>query len=259
MFLRFYLALICFAIPKIGVIGAIIISVMVIFITVGMYERSIRKQAAQCSNQSAETNPSAGTNQPPTAETTVPKCVINGPVQSVYMNGKEPHFLLEEYKTAWQMILNIDERRGKFVRYYSFIFLGVFSLSVNLLKNVGSSNPLLFPQAIMITGLLTSAIVVGAVVMRLLYAERNANIRYRKKVNLIREILLKNSKNTDVTDYLTYKELGIKTFTKDEQPKGLGGTLRAMFFWIAVEIAGLLSGIVYVWIIYHITNCTPCY
>lgn len=170
------------------------------------------------------------------------------------MIEKGRDLLIEEYKTAWQMILNIDERRGKFIHYFSFVFIGVIGVVVNLLKDINlfdEVSTLCPSQVVMVNVLLFVATIVGLTVIYMLIAERAANIRYRKKVNLMRELLYKA---TDIPkdEYLDRNrkdsvDLGIKTFHNDKQPKGIGKTLRGGFGFVIIVIACFAAGLYLSW------------
>ncbi len=167
------------------------------------------------------------------------------------ISRKEIDFLIEEYKTAWQMILNIDERRGKFIQYYSFVFIGVIGLVITLLKDMNllkNTNPLLLSREIAAIVLLLVTAIAGIAIIYMLWAERKSNVRYRKKVNIIRGILLAKSKNADIIKYLKHKELGIKTAQDNESIKPVGSTLTRIFLFIGIEIAILLGGVLFLWI-----------
>jgi len=174
----------------------------------------------------------------------------NKPVQ-----GRD--FLLEEYKASWKMILAIDERRGKFVQYYSAVVIAVLAFCANLLKDKNlfdKACPLDSSTVRIINCLALLTIVAGFAVIWMLIAERCANIRYRKKVNLIRELILEG---TDFSGdkYLgneAYEDLGVKKFSGKPciQPKCIGKTLKGVFAFILIEMVFLLAtlwsfGIVY--------------
>lgn len=149
------------------------------------------------------------------------------------------------------MILNIDERRGKFLQFFSFIFVGVLSIFVTLMNNTGV--PCL-SEAIFFTVLLFSTFLTGLAFMWALCSERKANIRYRKWINLIREIFLGTVENpktseefidSELRKYLTMKDWGIKT-SGDNIDK-IGGTLTGIFICMAIELLTLQAAIVYIW------------
>lgn len=187
--------------------------------------------------------------------------------QQADMSKKEIDFLIEEYKTAWQMILNIDERRGKFIQYYSFVFVGVIGLVVTLLKNVNlfkNSNPLIFSREVSASLLLMATAIAGVTIIYMLWTERKSNVRYRKKVNIIRGILLTKSKNSDIIEYLKHKQLGIKIAEDNDSIRPVGSTLTGIFLLIGIEIAILLVGAIFIlspWLIKikvalsNLTNC----
>jgi len=92
----------------------------------------------------------------------------------------------------------------------------------------------------------------GFAVLGILWKERDANIRYRKKANLIRSVFLGGSSDQKINDYLTkHKDLGILVPGDAEEPKGIGSTLKLMFFFLGLEILGLVVTFVYIWAKYY--------
>ncbi len=159
------------------------------------------------------------------------------------MEDREREFLLKEFDQAWSMILAIDERRFKFIEYYSAIFAGVVAVAASFVAN---SEKVSAVSAAVVTILFAMVVIIGFSFLHMLSAERRANIRYRKKVNLIRGLMLGEAVDPKIREYLSHKELGIKTL-EDGQPVGIGSTLRGVLGFLYLEIAVLVVGIAAVW------------
>ena len=165
------------------------------------------------------------------------------------MQDSEQGFLMKEYETAWQMIQKIDDRRGAFARYYSILFTAVVGIAGNIL--IGTQD-LTLQAAISISFLFFFGALAGFITIKILQSERKGNVRYRQKINLIREIFLAKSKDTAIKKYLKHKELGIKLFSNQakNQPQGIGQTLRWIFGRIIIQIVVLLIAILAIWILF---------
>jgi hypothetical protein len=167
------------------------------------------------------------------------------------MRDHEKEFLLAEYEQAWSMILNIDERRFKFVEYYSAIFAGVVAVAANF----AIGQPMITEAtAAVVTVLFVMAVAIGGSFLAMMRSERRANVRYRKKVNLIRGLMLGETADPAIREYLTHKDLGIKLFTDPEQPGGIGSTLRSVVVFLGLEIGVLVAGIVAVWAAFFLSR-----
>ncbi len=159
------------------------------------------------------------------------------------MGEEEKQFLVAEYEQSWQIINAIDERRVKLLQSISTLVVAAIGAVGFLLSENG---PLRLHRAIEASAILVFTIFAGLAAMAILYAERKSNIRYRKKVNLIRGLVLSASEDARIKEYLTRKDLGIKV-CGDEQPRGIGRTLRWVFAVLGIELAGLVIALVYVW------------
>lgn len=152
----------------------------------------------------------------------------------IELTHKEEKFLYLEFEKAWDMVFLLDERRVKIVQFYSVIFAAIIgfvaNLVVNYLKNSDGFS-LYVGIAVLSAGLL-----IGFSSILFLASERESNIRYRKKINLIRGIFLENSNCDLVKDYLSHKKLGIKTLKDADQPEGLGQTLSKVVWIVYIEI-----------------------
>ena len=146
------------------------------------------------------------------------------------------------------MVFLLDERRIKIIEYYSIIFAGIIGF-VSSLWALQEPLKLKFISWVS-TAILSTGIFIGLAVIFLLKAERNANIRYRKKINLIRGIILNSSKSSLIKDYLTcHKDIGVKTHIDKEQPKSWGSTLSRVLCIVFLEILFLIMGIIIIWVL----------
>ncbi len=159
------------------------------------------------------------------------------------MEPREEQFLIAEYNQSWQVITAIDERRGKFLQSISALIIAAIG-AVGFL--ISGKSPLPLSSALEASAILLFTALVGLATMNILRAERDSNIRYRKKANLIRQALLATSTDPIIKTYLDHKELGIK-LPGDEEPKGLGETLTGMFTFLYLELAGVVVAFGYVW------------
>ncbi len=159
------------------------------------------------------------------------------------MTASEEQFLIVEYQQAWQVISAVDERRVKILQSFSTLVVAAIGAVGFLISDKG---PLPLSRAFEASGILAFTLLIGVAAMTILCAERKANIRYRKKVNLIRHAFLGASTDPVIQAYLTRKDLGIKV-PGDAEPEGLGSTLRRIFLFIGVELVGLVIALVYVW------------
>lgn len=145
------------------------------------------------------------------------------------ISPEEKDFLIAEYNASWTTIQNIDNRRGSFVRIFTLICIGVYSIVAGI-SNAGHLETIetkYFISLLLIPSTLGAILFVGV-----LMSERSANIRYRKRVNNIREMLLTNSKNEAVSEYLV---------GETHNPKGIGKTLKlittALYLFAIVNLA----------------------
>jgi len=158
--------------------------------------------------------------------------------------------LLAEYQSAWQQVQNIDTRRGTFSSYYNLGYLGVLAFVANLWSKPGdvTLTTMLLTTAVLVFSYLTAITIVG-----ILESERKANLRYRKKINLIRENFLADSQDPKIQHYMQRKELGIKDFTNDQDSfDAVGGTLKGIYRMIdlqkwALILIGLLLWVSFLW------------
>ena len=163
------------------------------------------------------------------------------------MTENERQFLIAEFTTAWEQIFKIDDRRGVFLRYYTIIFLGVISFFAGL---ISSSNKIGLEISVILSFVLLFTLYAGVVIRGVLESERAANVRYRRKINLIREIFLKNSGYEDVQFYIQQKDIGVLLFSEDTQPAGVGRTLQGIYTLIYVEQISLIFALIVLWGLY---------
>jgi cation transport regulator ChaB len=176
------------------------------------------------------------------------------------MDNNEKDFLLAEFNTAWDTIQNIDIRRGTFARYYSAFFVAVLAIVVKILFDKDNNIGLLMCIELNVILLLT--LLVAVIVKDILKSEREANIKYRKKINLIREIFLAGSNDEKIIEYLKHSDIGIKVFSqKDDQPTGDGKTLKGIYELLNIEEGALIGFCIFIWVLYWIStinNCGQC-
>jgi len=166
-----------------------------------------------------------------------------------------PHkdFLLAEYKASIDVILGIEGRRATFLSYYALMFGAVASIGGTIFARF--ENALAFETVLALAALFTVTSVVGVAVIWVLMSERGANVRYRIRINEIRTILLSSQPPT--TDGADVKELSdpstqtaVAAYLQREthNPKGIGRTLKFIFFAITVQVLlsiGAAAAIVY--------------
>ena len=143
------------------------------------------------------------------------------------MDQREKDFLLAEFTIAWDQISRIDDRRLRFIQYYSTIFVGVLSiLSITVFTTPT-------PSVLTVLGatlVLIMTILVGRNFKQVLKSEREGNLRNRRKVNHIREIFLGNSNDELINQYLHHKnDYGVKLIEDNASLDDIGSTLTKVF------------------------------
>jgi cation transport regulator ChaB len=164
------------------------------------------------------------------------------------MTDHQKDFLLAEFNTAWDMVLRIDERRGVFARYYTVLFVAVLTIGTNALPGLQSHD---LPTYVGLTAIFVFTFVAGIVTELILRSERWANVRYRTKINLIREVFLGSTEHPGIVEYLKHPELGILLHTKHKQPEGLGRTLRSIFWLIRLQEFAIGLCVVGLWLYFY--------
>lgn len=154
-------------------------------------------------------------------------------------------FFIAEFNTAWDMIFAINTRFGMYSRYNNLLFLSVLAVSTNILINIEKMNVV---SAAGLTSVLAASFASCMATVGILRSERAADVRYRKKINLIREMFLGKSEDEKTKHYLTHKNIGIKLLSEEgEQPKGFGRTLNRILGLIRIQKGILLLFAVVVW------------
>jgi hypothetical protein len=155
-------------------------------------------------------------------------------------------FLIAEYESSWQQVLNIDTRRGTFSNYYNLGFLGVLAFVANLWSKTG---PITLTTMVLTTAVLVFSYLIANTIVGILESERQANVRYRKKINLIRENFLSDVDDPKILHYMQRKELGIKDFSNDEKTiDAVGGTLKGIYKMISLQKWALILIGVLLWV-----------
>jgi hypothetical protein len=149
-------------------------------------------------------------------------------------------FLIAEFTTAFAHIQNIDDRRLRFAEYLISLHAVLATASVTIITKFrpddrkfelnGSDVALLWSGA----GI---SLVATIAILSMLKSERDANLRYRRKINHLRGIFLLEEENPEIQQYLSnHASLGTPTHLSD-QPTGLGRTLRGIFALSVIFVA----------------------
>lgn len=143
------------------------------------------------------------------------------------MTDNATSFLLAEYKASFDMIINIDNRRGVFLHYYAILFGATATVSGALFGRMGVDMET-YTKISLVVLYLATALTGGAIICVIL-SERRANVRYRARINQIRQLLLKDDDPASIGE----------TYLRSEQhsPKGLGRTLKFVIPVIAMQAA----------------------
>lgn len=166
------------------------------------------------------------------------------------MTPEEHQFLLAEFNQAWLLVNAIDERRGKFLQSVTAMVIATVGAVGFLISGDKPALPL--NRTVEACALVAVTILACLWVMAILLSERAANVRYRKKANVIRSLFLARSPIPAVQDYLTCnKDLGVLIPGDTQEPKGVGNTLFAMFVFLALQVLGLFLTLGYVIARYH--------
>ncbi len=141
----------------------------------------------------------------------------------------------------------IDDRRLKFVEFYislnaalAAVIATIVTRSKNSMFTFGNFALVFIGGIIVVSG--------GLTILSMLRSERQANIRYRRRVNYIRGVFLEESADSRIQEYLNrYTELNTPT-DKTENFGTWGATLTgvrhlilgAFFAWGAASLTMLL-------------------
>lgn len=158
--------------------------------------------------------------------------------------------LLLEFESSWQQVFSIDNRRGVFFNYFNVAFFGVLTFTAGVWSKAGAPT---LPAALALTATFILLIFMSRAVVEILESERDANVRYRKKINLIREMLLAHLADPKIQYYLEQKQIGIKTFTAERDAiDPVGRTLKGIYFLLNLQQAALVVFVILIWIGYFL-------
>lgn len=158
--------------------------------------------------------------------------------------------LLSEFETSWQQVFSIDNRRGVFFNYFNVAFFGVLTFTAGVWSKAGAPT---LPAALALTATFILLIFMSRAVIEILESERDANVRYRKKINLIREMLLAHLPDPKIRYYLEQKQIGIKTFTSEKDViDPVGRTLKGIYFLLHLQQAALVAFVILIWIGFYL-------
>src|SRR5690606_32184243 len=149
-------------------------------------------------------------------------------------NKDTVQFMLSEFQSAWNMLEALDNRRGTYFNYYMVAFSAAMGFSLNSIKE-GTQEKF---TLILILILCLAISIAGIFLISALVSENKANVRYRNKINYIRELFLDHNDSEEIKKYIRLeKHMGTKLFSYD--PTGLcdiGNTLKMFIAIILVEV-----------------------
>ena len=168
------------------------------------------------------------------------------PKSSDTLDEAAKDLLLCEFETSWQQVFSIDNRRGIYFNYFNVAFFGVLTFTASVWSKPGAPS---LPAALALTTTFILLVFMSRAVVEILESERDANVRYRKKINLIREMLLAHLTDPKVKYYLEQKQIGIKTFTSERDAiDAVGRTLKGIYFLLHLQQAALVVLVVLIWL-----------
>ncbi len=173
----------------------------------------------------------------------------NGEVLSKEMDGQARELLIKEFETSWQQLFNIDHRRGVFFNYFNVAFFAVLVVTAGIWT---SGKPLSLVATIAFTATYLLLVLMARTIIRILESEREANVRYRKKINLIRRLFLSEVEDDRIQTYLLQKDIGIRASVSTGHPPidKVGETLKHIYFLLRTEQTVLLVLILLTWSIW---------
>jgi hypothetical protein len=119
------------------------------------------------------------------------------------MTEEEQDFLRNEFKVNWDHLNYNEERRYKIFQYYS-AFLGIsVTVSATVLKDTYTIDGFFYILSLMAFLLL----IFSFTCVTVLKHEREANLRYRDRINAIRKTFLGGTKDPQVLEMLAYKKI----------------------------------------------------
>jgi len=158
--------------------------------------------------------------------------------------------LIAEFESSWQQLFNIDTRRGVFFNYFNVAFFGVLTFTAGVWAK-GTQPSMLTAVALSATFVLLAFM--ARAVKSILESERAANVRYRKKINLIREMFLAEDDDPRIQMYLKQKDIGIKIFSGEgNEIDKVGGTLKPIYFMIHLQQGALAVLAALIWLAFFI-------
>jgi hypothetical protein len=144
------------------------------------------------------------------------------------MDQSIEEFLRAEYETAWAHIREIDNRRLRFAEFYISLN-AVLSTAITAVITHANGPLLTFGNVTLIFVGAVIAISAGIAILGMLRSERQANIRFRRRVNYIRGFFLENTSDIKIEEYLRlHAELNTPT-DKTENLSRHGTTLKYVF------------------------------
>lgn len=164
------------------------------------------------------------------------------------MKDSTKELLLVEFETSWQQLFSIDNRRGAFFNYFNVAFFAVLTFTASVWTK--GTAPTTWTAAALSATYILLALMAEAV-RQVLDSERAANVRYRHKINLIREIFLSGDDDPHIQSYLKQKEIGIKTFTgSGNEVEKTGGTLKPIYLMLRIQQIALAALAIMIWAAY---------
>jgi hypothetical protein len=165
------------------------------------------------------------------------------------MTKEEIDFLLAEFNSAWNMVRELDNRRGDFLKYYTGIVTAALAIPLGVIA-ASKANDLYVCLGSSV--LLIFTLLAGQTIRYVLESERRANIRYRQKLNLIRELFISSSVSPEIVRYrgdISHRKgLGTLLFSDPEQPKGSGETLPNIYTLIRLQQLAILLALLAIWL-----------
>jgi hypothetical protein len=172
-------------------------------------------------------------------------------IEGASMKEYSKDLLIAEFESAWQQLFNFDTRRGMFFSCFNVVFFIVLTFTASVWAKGTQS---LF-TAIALSSTFVLLAFMARAIKGVLESERAANVRYRMKINLIREMFLAEDEDPAIQKYLEQKDLGIKTFSGEGNEIGkVGGTLKHVYFMLHLQQGALVVLAVLVWVAFCISS-----
>jgi hypothetical protein len=145
------------------------------------------------------------------------------------MGSKVPEdFLIAEFETAWAHLRAIDDRRFSVVQFFVGLNAAILAVAGALTSwGVARHGDWVLPLAAWIAAAAVSLI--ARALWVILLSERAATVRYRNKVNLLREILTDEWRSREPTSrYFTEGDATGIRFFEGTRLGRVGGTLEGV-------------------------------